>query len=281
MPRLHAFQHHSVEWMESNLYAHSPSEKHLGCFQVLPVMDKSALHVQKPLYVCRYKHLTHLDPWIPRNSRTGSYDKIMKKSEDYFQRTINTLCSSGGKLKHSVFEGSDEKESGLKAIQHSLPKGAEEDDHSSSAVGPAVPSSPGTGGATQAPHCTSRGMGWVAIDLCQRYDLQQHVPFWMVDYLFPFSFYQFSSVQLHSHVRPFRTPWTSVGQASLSITNSQSLLKLMSIESVIPSSHLILCCSPSPPAFNLSRSFPVSQFFTSGGQSIGISASASVLPVNI
>ena len=142
---------------------------------------------------------------IPRNSRTGSYGKIMKKSEDYFQRPINTLCSSGGILKCSAFEGSDEKESGLKAIQQSLPKGAEEDDHPSGAVGPAVPSSPGTGGATQAPHCTSRGMGWVAIDLCQRYDLQQPVPLWMVDYLFPFSFYQFSSVQLLSHVWPFRT----------------------------------------------------------------------------
>ena len=51
---------------------------------------------------------------------------------------------------------------------------------------------------------------------------------------------QFSSVQLLSHVRLFVTPWTASRQASLSITNSQSLLKLMSIESVMPSSHLIL-----------------------------------------
>ena len=51
----------------------------------------------------------------------------------------------------------------------------------------------------------------------------------------------FSSVQLHSHVRPFETPWTAAHLASLSITNSQSLLKLMSIELVVPCNHLILC----------------------------------------
>jgi len=53
---------------------------------------------------------------------------------------------------------------------------------------------------------------------------------------------QFSSVQLLSHVRLFVTPFTAASQASLSITNSQSLLKLMSIELVMPSNHLILCC---------------------------------------
>ena len=53
---------------------------------------------------------------------------------------------------------------------------------------------------------------------------------------------QFSSVQSLSHVRLFATPWTAAYQASLFITNSQSLLKLMSIESVMPSNHLILCC---------------------------------------
>ena len=51
----------------------------------------------------------------------------------------------------------------------------------------------------------------------------------------------FSSVQLLSHVRLFATPWTAACQVSLSITISQSLLKLMSIESVMPSNHLILC----------------------------------------
>ena len=52
---------------------------------------------------------------------------------------------------------------------------------------------------------------------------------------------QFSSVHLLSRVRLFANPWTAACQASLSITNSQSLLKLISIESVMPSNHLILC----------------------------------------
>ena len=54
--------------------------------------------------------------------------------------------------------------------------------------------------------------------------------------------HQFSSVQSLSCVRLFATPWTATCQASLSITNSWNLLKLMSIESVMPSNHLILCC---------------------------------------
>ena len=53
--------------------------------------------------------------------------------------------------------------------------------------------------------------------------------------------YQFSSVQLLSHVQLFATPWNAAHQASLSIIISQSLLKLKSIESVMPSIHLILC----------------------------------------
>ena len=61
------------------------------------------------------------------------------------------------------------------------------------------------------------------------------------------------SVQSLSHVRLFATPWTAAHQASLSITNSWRLLKLMSIESVMPSNHLILCCPPSPSAFTLSQ----------------------------
>ena len=52
---------------------------------------------------------------------------------------------------------------------------------------------------------------------------------------------QFSSIQSLGHVLFFATPWTAARQASLSITNSQRLLKLMSIESVMPSNHLILC----------------------------------------
>ena len=59
-------------------------------------------------------------------------------------------------------------------------------------------------------------------------------------YYFPDYFPLFSSVQLLSHVRLFATPWIATCQASLSITNSQSSFKLMSIESVMPSSHLIL-----------------------------------------
>ena len=62
---------------------------------------------------------------------------------------------------------------------------------------------------------------------------------------------QFSSVQLLSHVRLFATPWITACQASLSTTNSRSLLKPMSIESVMSSNHLILC--PLPPAFTLSQ----------------------------
>ena len=86
-------------------------------------------------------------------------------------------------------------------------------------------------------------------------------------------------VQPFSRVQLFATPRTSTRQASLSFTVSWSLLKLMSIESVMPSSHLILCrpfssCFQSFPA---SKSFPMSWLFALGGQSIGASASASVL----
>ena len=94
---------------------------------------------------------------------------------------------------------------------------------------------------------------------------------------------QFSSVQSLSHVWLFVTPWTAAHQASLSITNSWSLLKLISIESVMPSNHLIIChlLSSCLQSFPASGSFPVSQFFASGSQSIGALASASVLPMDI
>ena len=82
----------------------------------------------------------------------------------------------------------------------------------------------------------------------------------------------FSSVQLLSCVRCFATPWTAACQAALSITNSRSLPTNSSF--VIPFSS----CLQSSPA---SGSFPVSQFFTSGCQSIGVSALASVFPMNI
>ena len=90
--------------------------------------------------------------------------------------------------------------------------------------------------------------------------------------------YQFSSVQLLSRVWLFVTPWTAARQVSLSITNSRSSLKLMSIESVMPSNYLILC---HPLLLRHQSQFQMSQFFTSGDQSVGVSASASVLPMNI
>ena len=83
-----------------------------------------------------------------------------------------------------------------------------------------------------------------------------------VVYCYP-AYAEFGSIQSLSHVRLFATPWTAACQASLSITNSQSLLKLMSIESVMPSNHLILCHPLLPPSpFLSSGSFPMSQFFT-------------------
>ena len=79
------------------------------------------------------------------------------------------------------------------------------------------------------------------------------------------------------------TPWTAARQASLSITNSWSLLKLMSIESVMPSiiSSSVVPFSSHLQSFPASGSFPMSQLFASGGQRIGVSASASVFPMNI
>ena len=88
-------------------------------------------------------------------------------------------------------------------------------------------------------------------------------------------------VQLLSYVWLFVIPWTATHQTVLSFTISQSLIKLMSIELVMPSNHL---SSSSPPAFYFfpaSGSFPMSQLFASGGQSTGTSAPASVLPINI
>ena len=76
---------------------------------------------------------------------------------------------------------------------------------------------------------------------------------------FIFTIIQFSSVQLLSHVWLFVTPWTAACQASLSITNSWSLPKLMSIESVVPSSHLILC----RPLLLLPSIFPIIRVFSS------------------
>ena len=109
---------------------------------------------------------------------------------------------------------------------------------------------------------TARGLGYI--------------PDWILQALL------FSSVQSLTRVRLFATPGIAAHQASLSITNSQSSLKLMSIESVMPSSHLILCrpLLLLPQSFPALGSFPMSQLFTWGGPSIGVLASTSVLPVN-
>ena len=92
---------------------------------------------------------------------------------------------------------------------------------------------------------------------------------------------QFSSVT--QSCLTFCDPQTAARQSSLSITSSCSLLKFMSIESVMPSNHLILCCpfSSHLQSFPASGSFQMSQLSASGGQSIGVSASTSVLPMNI
>ena len=84
-------------------------------------------------------------------------------------------------------------------------------------------------------------------------------------------------VQSLSHVLLFVNPWMAARQASLSFTVSQSLLKVMSIELMKAFNYLILCLQ----SFAATGSFLISWLFTSGGQSIGVSASASVLPMNI
>ena len=106
-----------------------------------------------------------------------------------------------------------------------------------------------------------------------------HLLHWQFGSLLPASA-KLSSVQLLSRVRLFATPWIAARQASLSITNSRSSLRLTSIESVMPSIHLILCrplllLPPIPPSI---RVFSMSQFFAWGVQSTGVSALASFLP---
>ena len=95
--------------------------------------------------------------------------------------------------------------------------------------------------------------------------------------------YNSLAIQSLSRVRLFVTPRTAARQASLFFTVSLSLFKLMSIQSAMPSSNLILCrpLLLPPLIFPASGSFPMSQLFTSGGQSIGASASASVPLLNI
>ena len=87
-----------------------------------------------------------------------------------------------------------------------------------------------------------------------------------------------SSIQSLSSIGSFPNLWTAARQASLSMTSSQCFLKLMSIQSVMPYNHLfsVIHSSSCLQFFPASESFPMSQFFTSGDQSIGASASASV-----
>ena len=91
-----------------------------------------------------------------------------------------------------------------------------------------------------------------------------------------------SSVQSLSRVWLFATPWITARQASLSITSSRSSLRLMSIESVMPSSHSssVVPFSSCPQSLPASESFPMSQLFTWDGQSTGVSALASFIPKN-
>ena len=95
--------------------------------------------------------------------------------------------------------------------------------------------------------------------------------------------HQFSSVQFsRSVMSDSATPWITARQASLSYTSYQRSLKLLSIESVMPFSHLILCHPLVflPQSLLLSGSFPMSQLFAWDSQSTGVSASVSVLPMN-
>ena len=95
--------------------------------------------------------------------------------------------------------------------------------------------------------------------------------------------HMFSSVQLLSHVQLFATPWIAACQASLCITSSRSSLRLMSIESVMPSSHLILCrplllLPPIPPSIRVFVQWVSSSHQVA--QVLEVSASTSVLPMN-
>ena len=93
----------------------------------------------------------------------------------------------------------------------------------------------------------------------------------------------FDVIQSPDHVQLFVIPWTAAGQASLSFTISWSLPKFMSISSVMPSaiSSSDALFSFCPQSFPASGTFLISQLFASDNQNTGVSASASVLPVNI
>ena len=112
------------------------------------------------------------------------------------------------------------------------------------------------------------------------YNNKYHKIFFL--HLVMYYIHAFSSVQPLHHVQLFLTPWTAARQASPSITNSWSLLKLMSIASVMPSNHLMLCRPLLLPSlFPSTGVFSIESVFRIRCQSIGASASASVLPMNI
>ena len=119
-------------------------------------------------------------------------------------------------------------------------------------------------------HCLSKIINWLIkmAFFCYKF-------IWMV--------LTFGSVQLFSHVQLFATPWTAACQASLSITNSRILLKLRSIESVMPSSHFILChpLLLPPSIFPSIRVFSNESVLFIRCQSIEVSALLSVLLMNI
>ena len=130
---------------------------------------------------------------------------------------------------------------------------------------------------------TKQQQQWQYIGLAKRFAYYYFFPHKLALVVLGNLSVQFSSVQLLSRVQLFATPWTAACQASLSKTNSWSLLRLMSTESMMPSNHLILChpfLLP-PTIFPALGSFPLSPFFTSGGQNIEVSVSASVLTMNI
>ena len=128
------------------------------------------------------------------------------------------------------------------------------------------------------------GHDWATVlNLTELKKLSSKLKAWISSVHHELVFNNFSTLSVQfTHVWLFATPWIAACQASLSITNSQSSLRLPSIESMMPSSHLILCCpfSSCRQSLPASESFPMSQLFAWGGQSTGVSASTSVLPMN-
>ena len=135
-------------------------------------------------------------------------------------------------------------------------------------------------------HCVSRKYSltvytWRQQSILNRHFLQEKSK--TIFKLVTLSTFCLAVVQSLSCVWLFATPWTAAPQASLSFTTSRSLLKLMPIELMVPSNHLVLHFSllPCLQSFPASGSFPMSQLFASGGQTIRSSTSASAPPLYI